>query len=205
MRHPLERVWLTFGDGPGPWTPRIQDALEAHGVRATFFMCGKRALVRPELVRDTARRGHSIGSHAFSHCHLRQLGIDALEEELRSSKEILEELSGEAVRLFLPPFCESDARVEQVASQLGMETTDCAQAIDPRDWEQPGAQELVRRVRHSVLTETWSRERLVLLHDGKADDLPTTMELIEDRSDTVAALPGMIEVFREHGVAIELL
>ncbi|HWA88321.1 MAG TPA: polysaccharide deacetylase family protein [Opitutus sp.] len=61
-------VWLTIDDGPDPAdTPRILDALDRHGARATFFLIGERAARHPELVREIARRGHEAGCHTQTH------------------------------------------------------------------------------------------------------------------------------------------
>lgn len=61
-------VWLTIDDGPDPQdTPRLLDALERHGARATFFLVGKRAASHPELVAEIIRRGHEIGHHTQTH------------------------------------------------------------------------------------------------------------------------------------------
>jgi peptidoglycan/xylan/chitin deacetylase (PgdA/CDA1 family) len=202
----LKRVWLTFGDGPSPWTPQIQDVLEEQGVRATFFMCGKRARHTPDLVRRAAQSGHRIGSHAWSHRRLTSLPSSEVEEELRATNALLEDIIGAPIEHFLAPFCDSDERIQQIARQLGMHSLECEGAIDPRDWEEPGADELVRRVRVAMREETWGSERLVFLHDGKADDLPFTTEICdEDRLQTVRALPRIIESFRERDVAMDLL
>ncbi|MFA6959883.1 MAG: polysaccharide deacetylase family protein [Opitutaceae bacterium] len=61
-------VWLTIDDGPDPDdTPRLLDALERHGARATFFLVGERAARHPELVTEITRRGHEIGHHTQTH------------------------------------------------------------------------------------------------------------------------------------------
>src|SRR3954470_16444182 len=54
-------VALTFDDGPHPeGTPAVLDALDLLGWSATFFVLGAQARRHPELVTDTARRGHEI-------------------------------------------------------------------------------------------------------------------------------------------------
>lgn len=61
-------VILTFDDGPHPlYTKMVLDALEVHCTRATFFMVGFRAMTASTMVRDIARRGHTIGTHTWSH------------------------------------------------------------------------------------------------------------------------------------------
>ncbi|MBX9925991.1 MAG: polysaccharide deacetylase family protein [Hyphomicrobiaceae bacterium] len=68
-------IVLTFDDGPlRPYTVPVLKALEAHCTKATFFVVGRMAIADPELVRDTARRGHTIGTHTFSHADARKIG-----------------------------------------------------------------------------------------------------------------------------------
>jgi len=59
---------LTFDDGPTSGaTPRVLEILAAAGVRATFFVLGKRVAEDPVLVRAIAAAGHEIGIHGFDH------------------------------------------------------------------------------------------------------------------------------------------
>ncbi len=61
-------VWLTIDDGPDPaTTPRMLDLLDAHRVRATFFVIGAKADRHPELVAEILRRGHTLGNHTRTH------------------------------------------------------------------------------------------------------------------------------------------
>lgn len=63
-----KEVLLTFDDGPMPWITRsILDTLDAACVRATFFSVGQMALAYPDVVREVAARGHTIGTHTMTH------------------------------------------------------------------------------------------------------------------------------------------
>jgi peptidoglycan/xylan/chitin deacetylase (PgdA/CDA1 family) len=67
-------VALTFDDGPlRPYTQAVLNALEAHCTKATFFIVGRMAVADPEMVKEIARRGHTIGTHTWSHRNLRTL------------------------------------------------------------------------------------------------------------------------------------
>src|ERR1700722_15184367 len=60
-------VALTFDDGPDPvYTPKLLDLLRQKGVKATFFVIGKRADQYPEIVRRTCEEGHLVGNHTWS-------------------------------------------------------------------------------------------------------------------------------------------
>jgi len=63
-------VVLTFDDGPWPTTPAVLKALAAECVKAIFFPIGKHATYYPEILRQVAAAGHTIGSHTWSHADL---------------------------------------------------------------------------------------------------------------------------------------
>lgn len=61
-------VWLTIDDGPDPAsTPQVLRLLREHGARATFFVVGDQVARHPELARQIAAEGHSIGNHTQTH------------------------------------------------------------------------------------------------------------------------------------------
>src|SRR5690606_41686170 len=60
-------VWLTIDDGPSDDTPAMLEALDRHGMRATFFLVGERARARPALVQEIVRRGHEVANPTRTH------------------------------------------------------------------------------------------------------------------------------------------
>jgi len=64
-------VVLTFDDGPWPHhTPAVLAALAANCTKAVFFPIGEHTMWSPQILRDVAAAGHSIGSHTWSHADL---------------------------------------------------------------------------------------------------------------------------------------
>ena len=65
---PDKWVCLTFDDGPSKTTPAVLDALNAAGVKATFFVVatGYNEKYLP-LIADAAAAGHQIALHSASH------------------------------------------------------------------------------------------------------------------------------------------
>ena len=57
-------IYLTFDDGPGPYTRQLLDILKKYNVKATFFVVKTKYF---DLVKDIAAEGHSIGIHSVSH------------------------------------------------------------------------------------------------------------------------------------------
>uniref|UniRef100_A0A7C2GG62 Polysaccharide deacetylase family protein n=2 Tax=Thermus islandicus TaxID=540988 RepID=A0A7C2GG62_9DEIN len=63
----LPLVALTFDDGPSERTEALLALLGRHGVKATFFVTGKRARERPDLVERIRREGHQVEDHGEWH------------------------------------------------------------------------------------------------------------------------------------------
>jgi len=71
--------------------------------RGTFFVLGWVANRYPSLVRRIASSGHEIGSHGMSHRMMTELTPEQAREELRTSRRLLEDISGTAVEGFRAP------------------------------------------------------------------------------------------------------
>ncbi len=76
-------VVLTFDDGPWPGnTERVLKALADQCTRAIFFPIGKHAGWHPEILKQVAAAGHTIGSHTWSHKDLTKLTPDEAKAEI---------------------------------------------------------------------------------------------------------------------------
>ena len=80
-------VVLTFDDGPWPGhTPAVLKALADECTKAVFFPIGKHASYHPEILRQVAAAGHTVGAHTWSHANLNskkmtdQLARDEIEK-----------------------------------------------------------------------------------------------------------------------------
>jgi peptidoglycan/xylan/chitin deacetylase (PgdA/CDA1 family) len=63
-----KEVVLTFDDGPWPDnTPMVLKALKDNCIKATFFEIGEHATWRPDISREVAAAGMSVGNHTWSH------------------------------------------------------------------------------------------------------------------------------------------
>ena len=65
-----KEVVLTFDDGPWPTTPAVLKALADECTKAVFFPIGMHTTYHPEILKQVAAAGHTIGSHTWSHAHL---------------------------------------------------------------------------------------------------------------------------------------
>jgi peptidoglycan/xylan/chitin deacetylase (PgdA/CDA1 family) len=76
-------VVLTFDDGPWPKnTPAVLEALAAHCLKATFFPIGEHAMWHPEILKQVAAAGHTIGTHTWSHADLSKKSFAEAKDEI---------------------------------------------------------------------------------------------------------------------------
>jgi peptidoglycan/xylan/chitin deacetylase (PgdA/CDA1 family) len=98
-------VVLTFDDGP--WlghTPAVLKALADQCVRATFFSIGKHATFYPEILKQVAAAGHTVGSHTWSHADLlatlKKGGPEAAKEEIEKGASAVRMMAGVPIAPF---------------------------------------------------------------------------------------------------------
>jgi peptidoglycan-N-acetylglucosamine deacetylase len=115
-------VALTFDDGPHPvHTRKVLDALDGAGVKATFFVIGKKAEASPELVREIHERGHGVGLHSYAHDRLFSLRAPStIKADLSRGIAALEKILGRRPELFRPPIGHTTPAIARVADELDL-------------------------------------------------------------------------------------
>src|SRR5437016_7768691 len=188
------KLALTFDDGPDPtWTPKVLDILKEKNVPATFFVIGWDANRWPQLLRREYAEGHEVGNHTYSHPDWEdpRLSPTQIRWELNLTERLIESTLGVKSLLFRPPygidhqpeFAEEVAHLP-IAQEMGYIIV--GQKVDPDDWSQlaPGVPLPAAKIVENVLREA-PKGNIILLHDGGGD-----------RSQTVAALPQLIDALR---------
>jgi polysaccharide deacetylase family protein (PEP-CTERM system associated) len=84
-------------------TRLILNRLAARNVAATFFIVGQIARTHPGLVRDIAAGGHEVASHSWDHRRVHRFDPASFRDDLRSSKDALEQAGGKPVVGFRAP------------------------------------------------------------------------------------------------------
>ncbi len=178
-------VALTFDDGPHPvWTPAVLDVLDRYGVPATFFPIGSLAERHPDIVRRVVAEGHALGNHTWSHRDLTRLPAGAWPGEVDRATRHLAALAGQPVTCLRPPFGATSAGVRSQLAARGL--TEALWTHDTRDFRRPGVDVIVTEALRDLRPGS-----VILFHDGPGD-----------RSQTVAALPRVIEGIRARGFRI---
>jgi cellulose synthase/poly-beta-1,6-N-acetylglucosamine synthase-like glycosyltransferase/peptidoglycan/xylan/chitin deacetylase (PgdA/CDA1 family)/spore germination protein YaaH len=179
------KIALTFDDGPDErFTPEILDTLKRYKVKATFFVIGMNANGNADLLHRLVNEGHEIGNHTFTHPNIAITSHNQLKLELNATERLLEGQLGLRTLLFRPPYAE-DIEPETPEEVVPLQYTgnmgyySIGMQIDPNDWQSPGVNKIIDAV---VEQATSHQGNVVLLHDSGGD-----------RSQTVAALPKIIE------------
>lgn len=98
------RFALTFSGDPVPeLLPEILSALDKHKMKATFFISGRMAQSRPELVQRIAAAGHEVGSAGFDSIDMSRLTLHMARAQLIQSAALIKEVTGVSPAFFRPP------------------------------------------------------------------------------------------------------
>jgi peptidoglycan/xylan/chitin deacetylase (PgdA/CDA1 family) len=189
-------VALTFDDGPHPvWTPKVLDALDQASAKATFFVVGKCAARHPELIRETRRRGHEIGTHLYSHDRRTVFDDGRFHDEITQSRLELESLLGEKVRWLRFPYGERGRQdPKRIKDRYGLDTVHWT--FSAHDGKLAHPADVVARVRAGLRSGV-----IVLMHDALVDEENLPATYVAARDVTVAALPQLAALLRQHGLS----
>jgi peptidoglycan-N-acetylglucosamine deacetylase len=172
-------IALTFDDGPGPYTPAILRILVRMHVPATFFIVGQELRDFSGAIHSEVRDGYVIGDHTENHAWLPHLAPAGQLGQIRDAADGLRRLGAPTPRLFRPPYGAFNATTTRLLGRMHMLMV--LWSVDPGDWRRPGVGAIVSGVLSHARPGA-----VVIMHDGGGD-----------RSQTVAALPAIINGLRK--------
>ena len=186
---PDRTVALTFDDGPDPrWTPQVLDVLRREHVPGTFFVVGARVAADPQIVRRELAEGHELGLHTWTHADLGTSPVWRQHLELSLNQLGLSGSAGVTSALLRLPYSSTPDGLTAYELAAVRRAADEGYVValsdrDAEDWRRPGVGAVV-----SNALPRDDKGAIVLLHDAGGD-----------RSQTVAALPRIIEELRSRG------
>ena len=166
-----KQVALTFDDGiDRVQTPLVLDVLQRHHIKATFFLVGERAQAHPDIVRRMVAEGHTIGIHTWQHRNTFPLGSTAtITADLQRTRSVLEQLGGQPVTCFRPPFGVTNPPIGKAACRLGLTTVGWSIRSHDTNPKRPRT-DIVKRIERRLHPGA-----IILLHDNR----PNSEELLE--------------------------
>lgn len=97
------REWNRLASRVENSSMKIAELLSEHSTKATFFVLGWVAERHPELVKRLAQQGHEIASHGYGHELVHTQTPTEFRQDVRRSKQILEDLIGRQVAGYRAP------------------------------------------------------------------------------------------------------
>jgi peptidoglycan-N-acetylglucosamine deacetylase len=198
-------VVLTFDDGPMKSdTKPILKALADQCTKATFFMVGQMALADPDLVKEVAAGGHTIGTHTWSHKNIHVISTAKAEQEIEAAISTVSKAKGTLVApMFRFPYLNSTKPTEAYlkSRNIGAIWID----IDSMDYRTRSP----KVVEKNILAQLAKQKKgIILMHDihaWTAAQLPDLLKELHDRGYKVVHFvpKGQIETIASYDAAAE--
>jgi len=175
-----KEVVLTFDDGPWPTTPAVLKALSDECTKGVFFPVGKHTTYHPEILRQVAAAGHTVGSHTWSHTHLdsKKLTEQQVREEIEKGFSAVKMALGAAPA----PFFRFPALAHTQASRDYLGTRNIAMFscdVDSNDFKSSSPDQVIQ----NVMTKLDKQGKgVILMHDLQkhtAIALPTLLRRLK--------------------------
>lgn len=187
-------IALTFDAGSDAAnTASILNILAANSVKSTFFLTGQYADRNPSSTKAILQQGHEIGNHSYSHPHMNQLGLSAIESEVRRCENAIINATGvKPVPLFRPPYGEYNSTVLTAVGNTGYPRT-MMWTIDTIDWNGTPANTMITKVLNNAQPGA-----IVLMHVGSGthttEALPEMIQGLKARGYTLTTLTRMLSI-----------
>ncbi|MGA7489652.1 MAG: polysaccharide deacetylase family protein [Xanthobacteraceae bacterium] len=155
-------IVLTFDDGPWPGnTPAVLAALAAECVKATFFPIGQHVSWHPEILRQVVAKGHTVGSHSWSHVNLAKRSLAEAKDEIENGISAVAIAAGRPLAPFFrfPGLSQTPGLIAYLAERnIGIFSID----LDSFDFKLKNPELVIA----SVMTKLDKRGRgIILMHD----------------------------------------
>lgn len=169
-------IVLTFDDGPlRRKTTAVLNALEAHCTKATFFMVGRMAIDDPDMVREIAKRGHTVATHSWSHKMEGRLSTEGGEREIELGISAVSLALGKpAAPFFRFPYLSDPKRMQNHLKErnVGIFSID----VDPKDFGTRSGPLVMKRVLSGLKR---LGKGIILMHDIQRSTASTIKPLLD--------------------------
>jgi peptidoglycan/xylan/chitin deacetylase (PgdA/CDA1 family) len=185
-----KEVVLTFDDGPWPGnTPAVLKALADECTKAVFFSIGKHATYHPEILKQVAAAGHTVGTHTWSHANLnsKKMTEQMAKDEIEKGNSAVKFALGAAPTPFFrfPELQHGPAAMAYLESRnISMFSCD----LDSFDFRAKNADQII----NTVMTKLDKRGKgIILMHDFQ--------------KHTAEAMPALLQRLKAGGYKVVLM
>lgn len=191
-------VYLTFDDGPGPYTKQFLDILDKYDVKVTFFVTHQFPKYT-YLIKEEAKRGHAIAVHSYTHKWNIYKSVDAYLSDFNKMNKVIKEQTGKETKLFRFPGGSSNTVSRKQSKGIMTKLSDVMQSKGYVyfDWnvssgDAAGGSVSSTKIYNNVVNGVHKRNySIVLCHDIK--------------TSTLKALPSILETLTNEGYEFRVL
>ena len=159
------------------YTDTILRYLEQNDVKCTFFAVEFWVKKNPEYAKKIVDAGHELGTHSRTHSYMSKLSESEITDELKTSSETIEKITGKKPTLFRAPYGDYDNLLIDTAKEMGFYTIQWD--VDSLDWKNLSANEIALRVVNGVKSGS-----IILCHNNglhTAEALPMIFSTLKNR------------------------
>lgn len=95
-------LYLTFDDGPGPYTQRILNTLAKYNVKATFFVTNQFPGYQYQI-KNEYNAGHVVAVHTYTHNYNIYRSVDKYVADFNKMNDVIQKQTGSKSKLFRFP------------------------------------------------------------------------------------------------------
>ena len=173
-----KKVAISFDCAWGvDYTDKLLDTMAKNDVRCTFFAVQFWVEKYPEYVEKIVAAGHEMGTHSRTHSYMSKLTKSAIQDELATSSQAIEKLTGQKVTLFRPPYGDYNNTLIDTCGEMGLYPIQWD--VDSLDWKNLSATEIAMRVVNGVKNGS-----IILCHNNglhTAEALPLIFSTLKNR------------------------
>ena len=159
------------------YTQTILNCLEQNEIKCTFFAVQFWVEKNPTFAKAIVDAGHELGTHSRTHSYMSKLSEAEIEDELKTSSQAIEKLTGQKVTLFRAPYGDYDNLLIDTAKKMGLYTIQWD--VDSLDWKNLTATEIALRIINGVKSGS-----IILCHNNglhTAEALPMIFSTLKNR------------------------
>jgi polysaccharide deacetylase family sporulation protein PdaB len=159
------------------YTESILNCLAQNDIKCTFFAVQFWVEKNPDMAKKIVEAGHELGTHSRTHSYMSKLSEAKIEDELKTSSEAIEKLTGKKVTLFRAPYGDYNNLLIDTAKRMGLYTIQWD--VDSLDWKNLSATEIALRVVNGVKSGS-----VILCHNNglhTAEALPMIFSTLKNK------------------------
>ncbi|MBR2442300.1 MAG: polysaccharide deacetylase family protein [Clostridia bacterium] len=159
------------------FTDKLLEVMRKNDVRCTFFAVQFWVEKYPEYAEKIVNAGHELGTHSRSHSYMSKQSEAEIRDELTTSSQAIERLTGQKVTLFRPPYGDYNNLLIDTCNTMGIYPIQWD--VDSLDWKNLSATEIAMRVINGTKDGS-----IILCHNNAlhtAEALPLIFSTLKNR------------------------